>query len=293
MRWLREAEAFFGSRGYDRPARRCRVMLGEAGAPVPRRGRGESEVPAALRARGVTSREVDVLKLVAAGRTNKGIAEELFLSPKTVERHVSSLFTRLDVANRQELAAVARPHLGDAERLIGGRAPDDPHEGPAQDHRMQTNIHEIADGVYRLATVIPEVAPGGFTFNQYLIDGDEPMLFHTGARQLFPLVSDAVGKVIDVDKLRWVSFGHVESDECGSMNQWLAAAPNATVAFNPLGCMVSLNDLCDRPPHQLVTEEQGHDARRARAALPPDATRAPRLGGAGHVRRDHPHPLLR
>ncbi len=115
VRWLREAEAFFGSRGYDRPARRCRVMLGEAGAPVPRRGRGESEVPAALRARGVTSREVDVLKLVAAGRTNKGIAEELFLSPKTVERHVSSLFTRLDVANRQELAAVARPHLGDAE----------------------------------------------------------------------------------------------------------------------------------------------------------------------------------
>ena len=124
---------------------------------------------------------------------------------------------------------------------------------------MQTNIHEIADGIYRLATVIPEVAPGGFTFNQYLIDGDEPMLFHTGARQLFPLVSDAVGKVIDVDKLRWVSFGHVESDECGSMNQWLAAAPNATVAFNPLGCMVSLNDLCDRLPHQLVTEEQGHE----------------------------------
>jgi flavorubredoxin len=120
---------------------------------------------------------------------------------------------------------------------------------------MQTNIHEIADGVYRLSTTVQEAAPGGVTFNQYLIDGDEPMLFHTGGRQLFPLVSDAVGKVIDVTTLRWVSFGHVESDECGSMNQWLAAAPGAEVAFNPLGCMVSLNDLCDRPPKPIVAEE--------------------------------------
>ena len=113
---------------------------------------------------------------------------------------------------------------------------------------MQTNIHEIADGVYRLATVIPEVAPGGFTFNQYLIDGDEPMLFHTGARQLFPLVSEAVAKVIAVDQLRWISFGHVESDESGAMNQWLDAAPSAEVLYNGLGVMVSLNDLADRPP---------------------------------------------
>ena len=116
---------------------------------------------------------------------------------------------------------------------------------------MQTNIHEIAEGVYRLSTLVPEAAPGGFTFNQYLIDADEPMLFHTGARQLFPLVSEAVGKVVDVARLRWVSFGHVESDESGSMNQWLAAAPTAEVAFNPLGCMVSLNDLCDRPPRPM------------------------------------------
>jgi len=124
---------------------------------------------------------------------------------------------------------------------------------------MQTNIHEIAEGIYRLSTVVPEAAPGGFTFNQYLLDGDEPMLFHTGARQLFPLVSEAVAKVIDVAALRWISFGHVESDECGAMNQWLAAAPSAEVVFNPLGCMVSLNDLCDRPPLPLVTDEQGHE----------------------------------
>jgi len=133
-----------------------------------------------------------------------------------------------------------------------------PAPAGAHDAGMQTNVHEIADGVYRLATVIPEAAPGGFTFNQYLLDGDEPMLFHTGPRQMFPLVSGAVAKVIDATTLRWVSFGHVESDECGSMNEWLAAAPRSEVAFNPLGCMVSLNDLCDRPPKPIVTED-GYD----------------------------------
>ena len=112
-RWLRQAEAYFGTRGYDRLARRCRAMLGEAGVPVPRRGRGESDVPASLRALGVTSREVDVLKLVAAGRTNKEIAADLVLSPKTVERHLSSLFIRLGVANRRELAGMASSHLGE------------------------------------------------------------------------------------------------------------------------------------------------------------------------------------
>jgi len=113
---------------------------------------------------------------------------------------------------------------------------------------MQTNSHEIADGVYRLSTIVPEAAPGGFTFNQYLLTGEEPLLFHSGARQLFPMVQDAVAKIIDVDQLRWISFGHVESDESGAMNQWLEAAPQSAVLFNGLGCMVSLNDLCDRPP---------------------------------------------
>src|SRR5262245_43692081 len=113
---------------------------------------------------------------------------------------------------------------------------------------MHTNIHEIADSVFRLSTFIPEVGPQGLTFNQYLLTGDEPLLFHTGGRQLFPLVSDAVAKVIDVEQLRWISFGHVESDECGSMNEWLETAPQSNVLFNPVGCMVSLNDLCDRPP---------------------------------------------
>jgi flavorubredoxin len=113
---------------------------------------------------------------------------------------------------------------------------------------MHTNVHEIAHHVYRLSTTVAEAAPGGFVFNQYLIGGDEPLLFHTGPRQLFPLVREAMAKVIDVERLRWISFGHVESDECGAINKWLAAASGAVVFFNPLGCMVSLNDLCDRPP---------------------------------------------
>jgi flavorubredoxin len=124
---------------------------------------------------------------------------------------------------------------------------------------MQTNIHEIADKVYRLSTTIQEVAPGGFVFNQYLVDGDEPLLFHTGARQLFPLVREAVAKVIDPATLRWVSFGHVESDESGSMNQWLETAPEAQVVFNPLGVDVSLNDLADRPPLALGPDDDPLD----------------------------------
>ena len=108
--WLRSAEAFFTEHGYDRVARRCRALLAEAGAPVPRR-RGDTEVPQTLRALGVTGREVDVLKLVTAGRTNKEIATELVLSPKTVERHLSSLFGRLGVSDRHALAEMGGPHL--------------------------------------------------------------------------------------------------------------------------------------------------------------------------------------
>jgi flavorubredoxin len=118
-----------------------------------------------------------------------------------------------------------------------------------------TTTDEIADGIFRLSTFVPEVSPEGFTFNQFLVRGDEPLLFHTGARMLYPLVSEALAKLIPLESLRWVSFGHVESDECGSMNMWLAAAPEAQVAFGALGCMVSLNDMCDRPPRPLADGE--------------------------------------
>ncbi len=103
---------------------------------------------------------------------------------------------------------------------------------------------------------MPEVAPpAGFTFNQFLIAADEPLLFHTGPRGMFPLVAEAVAKVVPVESLRWITFGHVEADECGSMNMWLAAAPQSQVAHGALGCDVSLNDLCDRPPRPLADGE--------------------------------------
>jgi flavorubredoxin len=121
---------------------------------------------------------------------------------------------------------------------------------------MSTTVDEIADGIYRLSTWVPEIAPpAGFTFNQFLIDAEEPLLFHTGPRGMFPLVSEAVGRVLPVDRVRWITFGHVESDECGSMNEWLAAAPQAEVAHGMIGCLVSLNDLADRPPRPLADGE--------------------------------------
>jgi flavorubredoxin len=119
----------------------------------------------------------------------------------------------------------------------------------------QSKVDEIADGIYRISTFIPEVTPQGFTFNQFLVVADQPLLFHTGARGLFPLVAEAVAKVIPVKSLRWISFGHVESDECGAMNMWLAAAPDSRVAYGALGCDISLNDLCDRRPRSLAEGE--------------------------------------
>ena len=119
-----------------------------------------------------------------------------------------------------------------------------------------TTVNEIADGIYRLSTYVPEVAPpAGFTFNQFLIAADEPLLFHTGPRAMFPVVAEAVATVVPVESVRWITFGHVESDECGSMNMWLAAAPQSQVAHGALGCMVSLDDMCDRQPRPLADGE--------------------------------------
>jgi len=120
---------------------------------------------------------------------------------------------------------------------------------------MQPTVDEIANDIYRIATWIPDIGPEGFTFNQFLVVGDEPLLFHTGPRGMFPLVAEAVANVVPVESLRWISFGHVESDECGAVNMWLAAAPESQVAFNALGCDVSLNDLCDRAPKALEEGE--------------------------------------
>ena len=121
---------------------------------------------------------------------------------------------------------------------------------------MKTEVAEIADGIFRLSTFVPEIAPpAGFTFNQFLIAAKEPLLFHCGPRGMFGSVCAALSSIIPVEQLRWISFGHVEADECGAMNLWFEAAPQAQVLFNPLGCMVSLNDLADRTPRSVSDDE--------------------------------------
>src|SRR6478609_5856300 len=116
---------------------------------------------------------------------------------------------------------------------------------------MQTTVDEIAPDIFRLSTFVPDVGPTGFSFNQFLVRDDEPFLFHTGMRQLYPLVSAAVASIVPLDDLRWISFGHVEADECGAMNQFLADAPKAEVVHGGLAVMVSLSDLADRPPRAV------------------------------------------
>ncbi|HJV08838.1 MAG TPA: MBL fold metallo-hydrolase, partial [Acidimicrobiales bacterium] len=118
---------------------------------------------------------------------------------------------------------------------------------------METQVDEIAAGVYRLSTFTDQVA-GGFTFNQFLVRGEDTLLFHTGPRQMFPLVSAAVAKVIPLEQLRYVSFGHWEADESGALNLWLQAAPNAELAVGILGTMLSGMDQADRAPRAPMAD---------------------------------------
>lgn len=121
---------------------------------------------------------------------------------------------------------------------------------------METRVDEIAEKIYRLSTFVPGTAgPSGLNFNQFLIDADEPLLFHCGQRALFPSISETAGRVIAIDRLRWITFSHVEADECGSMNEWLNAAPNATAAHGNLGCNIWLNDAAVRAPRALRNGE--------------------------------------
>lgn len=117
---------------------------------------------------------------------------------------------------------------------------------------METKVSEIADGIYRLSTYVPDIAPpAGFTFNQFLVLGDAPLMFHTGLRKMFASNLEALRRIIPPERLRWIAFGHFEADECGAMNEWLAVAPQATPAHGVTGCMVSLSDFADRAPHVL------------------------------------------
>jgi flavorubredoxin len=117
---------------------------------------------------------------------------------------------------------------------------------------MDTRVDEIGAGIYRISVFVPTMPPSGFTYNHFLVVDDEPLLFHCGKRKMFPLVSAAVARVLPPETLRWLSFGHFEADECGAMNEWLATAPNATLAHGTLGCRVSIEDMADRPPRTLA-----------------------------------------
>jgi len=121
---------------------------------------------------------------------------------------------------------------------------------------MQTRIDEIGADMYRLSIFVPEIAPPtGLTFNHFLITADEPLLFHCGKRKMFPLVSAAVARIMPLERLRWLAFGHFEADECGSMNQWLAVAPSAQLMHGMVGCRVSVSDMADLPPRVLSNGE--------------------------------------
>ena len=110
-----------------------------------------------------------------------------------------------------------------------------------------TRIDEIDDGIFRISTPLATL-PGGFTFNQYLIRDEKPLLFHTGPRALFGQVRDAIAKVMRPEDLRYVAFSHIESDECGSLNQFLALAAQASPLCGEIAALVSVSDLADRPP---------------------------------------------
>ncbi len=121
---------------------------------------------------------------------------------------------------------------------------------------MDVRTDEIAEQIYRVSVFVPDAAEGaGFTFNHFLIAGDEPLLFHCGLRKMFPLVSVAIGKIMPVRSIRWLSFGHFEADECGSMNEWLAAAPHAEIMHGMVGCRISIADMADRAPRSLANGE--------------------------------------
>ncbi len=119
-----------------------------------------------------------------------------------------------------------------------------------------TNLHEIVPGIYRINTPVDLPGAIGFNFNQYLVADDEPLLFHTGPRRMFPLVAEAIARVLPLATLRYVAFSHFEADECGALNDFLAAAPRAVPVCGQVAAMVSVNDAADRPARALADGEE-------------------------------------
>ncbi|MBZ5699511.1 MAG: MBL fold metallo-hydrolase [Acidobacteriia bacterium] len=118
-----------------------------------------------------------------------------------------------------------------------------------------TRVDEVAAGIYRICTPL-DVIPGGFTVNSYLIADDEPLLFHTGYRKIFPFTLEAIRKVVPVEKLCWIGGSHFEGDEFGALNDFLTAAPEATPFGSEIGVLTSLNDFASRPARGLIDGEE-------------------------------------
>jgi len=119
-----------------------------------------------------------------------------------------------------------------------------------------TNIHEIAAGIFRINTPAPLPDGSAFSFNQYLIVDEAPMLFHTGQRKLFPLVSEAIRAVMPVERLRYLGVSHFEADECGALNEFLAASPRALPVCGQVAAMVAIGDFANRAPRVLADAEE-------------------------------------
>jgi flavorubredoxin len=125
---------------------------------------------------------------------------------------------------------------------------------PTTNTASGTRIDEIESGIYRIHTPVQNI-PGGFSFNQYLVVDDEPLVFHTGPRRMFPLVREAIASVLPIEKLRWIAFSHVEADESGAINEFLATAPNARPLCSDVAALVSINDMADREARAMQDGE--------------------------------------
>lgn len=155
----------------------------------------------------------------------------------------------------------------------------------------ETRVDEIADGIYRISTPVPPtVISGGFSFNQYLVDDDAPMLFHTGPRRLFSRVRDAIARVMPVERLRYLAFSHFEADECGALNELLALAPRAVPVCSEVAAMVSINDFADRPARPLRDGEILSLGRHALQWL--DTPHMPHAWECGYLMDAHTRTLL-
>src|ERR1051326_3735386 len=118
-----------------------------------------------------------------------------------------------------------------------------------------TRVDEIAANIFRISTYVPDF---NLQFNQFLVRDDQPLLFETGMKRMFPIVREAVATVVDPKSLQYVSFSHFEPDECGSLNEWLSLAPRAEAVCSIVGAMVFVNDAAVRParglPHDAMIE---------------------------------------